>query len=303
MKRIETWIFIILIVVYVALAILLPTNPQTVARYNISELQAKLLNLTIVIPISLIYLTALYGFLRVDEYAKKIADTKEGPHFRNIALGLMILAFNLPIASIISSLRSYARFAAPDLLPGLVVFRNHLSVILMLIAMVCIAKGVAGLLDTLKRRNAVKTKAPLYGILGPVMLATVYTWLIVEQSVHATGADNPFFLPVWIIIFTIAAPYVFAWSTGIWAAQRLLFYQAEVKGIVYRQAISRIAKGIAVIILVSVLVQCFTSLAGVLNRLELTPLLAFIYFLLILYAVGFGLVARGANKLKLIEEA
>lgn len=302
MKRIETWIFIILLSIYVILAIVLPTNPETIARFDITQLQARLLNLSVVIPISLIYLTAWYGFLRVDEYARKISGTKEGPHFKKIAFGLMVLAFNLPITSVISSIRSYARHAAPDLLPYATVARNYISMILMVIAMVLIARGVAGLYDTLKRRAAARSQPPFYGLLGPVLLASAYVYLIVEQSYTSDVVSNPYILPAWLVVPTIAAPYVFAWCTGIWAARRLLAYQAEVKGVVYKRALDSIAKGLAVIILVSMLIQGLTSLAGVLNRLELTPLLSFIYFLLVLYAIGFGLVARGAKKLKLIEE-
>jgi hypothetical protein len=302
-KRIVTWIFLILIAVYVIFAFVLPANPQTLAQHDISELQAKLLSLSIVIPISLIYLVAWYGFLRVDEYAKKIADTKEGPHFKTIALGLMVLAFNLPISSVIGSIRSYARHSAPELLAGATISRNYISMVLMVVAMVLIAKGIAGLYDTLKRRSTTHSTPPLYGLIGPILLASVYTYLIVVQSYSGDAATNPYILPAWVIIPTIAVPYVFAWCTGIWAARRLLAYQSEVKGIIYKRALDHIAKGLAVIILVSVLIQGLTSLAGVLNRLELTPLLTFIYFLLILYVVGFGLLARGANKLKLIEEA
>ena len=301
-RRIDTWIFCILLITYIALAFTLPTDPEVLARHDISQLQARLLNLSIVIPISLIYLTAWYGFLRIDEYAKKISETKEGPHFKYIALGLMVLVLNLPITSVFSSVRSYARHAAPELLPFATISRNYISMILMVIAMVLIAKGVAGLYDTLKRRNTLKSQPPLYGLIGPILLSAIYVYLIVEQSYTSDTASNPYVLPAWVIVPTIAVPYVFAWCTGIWAARRLLAYQLEVKGTVYRHALSYIAKGLAVIVLVSMLIQGLTSLAGVLNRLELTPLLSFIYFLLVLYAIGFGLVARGAKKLKLIEE-
>lgn len=301
-KRIETWIFLILLATYVTLGFVLPSNPETIARYDITQFQARLLNLSIVIPISLIYLTAWYGYLRVGEYAKKITGTKEGPHFRIMALGLMVLVLNLPITSVIGSIRSYARHAAPELLPFATISRNYISMILMVIAMVLIAKGVAGLYDTLKRRNTLKSQPPFYGLIGQILLAAIYVYLIVEQSYTSDTASNPYILPAWVIVPTIAVPYVFAWCTGIWAARRLLAYQLEVKGTVYRHALSYIAKGLAVIVLVSILIQGMTSLGGVLNRLELTPLLSFIYFLLVLYAIGFGLVARGAKKLKLIEE-
>lgn len=304
MKKAYTWVFLALLATYIVLAFILPTNPETLSKYGLTELSARLLNLTVVVPIALIYLSALYGFIHVDNYANKILYSKEGPHFKKLAAGLAILAFSLPVSSIIGSLRSYARHSLPDLAPSVTILRNYVILAFVCVAMLFIAKGAQGLYHTLGRRttNGNGQQLSLYGVLGPVLLASVYTWLVIAQGNRIPG-DEPYYLPEWVLVTTFVIPYVFVWCVGIWAAIHLRKYQDAVKGVVYKRAINHIAFGIAVIILVSILVQSLGSLSVVLSRLDLTPVLALVYFLIALYVVGYGLVARGAKQLKQIEEA
>lgn len=301
MKKVYTWLFLALLATYIVLAFILPTDPQTLSKYELSELQARLLNLSVVVPIALIYLSALYGFIHVDNYANKILRTNEGPHFKKLAAGLAILAFSLPVSSILGSLRSYARHAQPELLPTATILRNYVVLAFAIVAIFLIAKGAQGLHDTLKNRKTNGQQPSPYGVLGPVLLASVYTWLIVSQGYNAPG-NEPYFLPTWLIVTTFVVPYVFVWSVGIWAAIHLHRYKDTVKGVIYKRAVNDLSIGIAVIILISILVQGLASVAGVLSRLDLTPLLVVVYFLIALYVVGYGLVARGAKQLRQIEE-
>jgi hypothetical protein len=181
--------------------------------------------------------------------------------------------------------------------------RNYLVVVLILAAMFLIAKGAQGLYSTLKRQQQLSTEQfSLYGIIGPVLLACVYTWLVVAQGYKTEGGE-PYYLPEGLIVTTIVIPYVLAWCLGIRAAIHLSAYRIGVKGVIYKRAISSIAIGLAVIILDSMLIQGITSLSGILSRFNLTPVLVLVYLLVALYVVGYGLLARGAKKLKQIEEA
>lgn len=299
MKKVYVGAYVALLTLYVILAFALPVDPAVLARYEISSLQAKLLSLTTVIPVVLIYLTALYGFVRVRDYANKIRGTHEGPAFDLIAKGLLLLVFGLPIRSIITSITSYIKHAQPDLLPIFTIFRQYISVILAIVAVVLLARGARRLYDTLKR--PVFKHPSIIMSLIPIALASIYTWLITSQAQSSPGGE-PYYVPVWVVVLTIAIPYVFVWCTGLWAAIYLYRYQFAVKGVIYKRAIDLIAKGIAVIMLISVLIQFLTTLSGLLNRLDLTPLLGVIYLLLACYVVGYGFLASGAKKLKRIEE-
>ncbi len=300
MKRSYVWIFLVLMAVYIILAFSLPTDPQVLARYNIDQDRARLLNLTVVGPLSLIYFAALYGFVRVKEYAKSIQETKEGPHFNNVANGLAVLGFSLPINSIMSSMVSYTRHAHPELMAEISITRQYLTLVLAGIAIVLLDRGARGLLGTLKRIP--KETLSNYKIILAVSLSSIYTWLLVTQS-QDPAAELAHYLPIGILIATVAIPYVLIWYLGAGAAIRLYTYQINVKGVIYKRAVGLLAKGVAVIVLISVFLQFFYTIAGLLNRLNLSPLLAVIYFLIALYLIGYGLVARGAKTLKHMEEA
>ena len=299
MKQAYKWVFLVLLATYVTLAFTLPTNPETLQRLEVSQGQARLLNLTVVIPLSLVYLGALYGFMRIKDYAEKVKDSREGPHFETLARGLMVLAFSLPINSIVSSLTSYIRHAQPHMLSDISIIRQYLALALAFTAIALLARGAQGLFGTLK--NASVNRQSFYAIIGPIVLACVYTWLILSQGA-GTSDNQPYFMPDWVVITTIAIPYIYAWCIGSWAAVLLYKYHAKVKGVIYKRALDNLAKGIAGVILVSIFLQFLTTLSGLLNRLDLTPLLGVVYVLIALYALGYGLIAQGAKKLKQIEE-
>ncbi|HEX8227492.1 MAG TPA: hypothetical protein VF572_06515 [Candidatus Saccharimonadales bacterium] len=300
MKKTYIGVFVALLVIYIILAFALPGDPGVLKKYGLSTVGSRLLNLTIVLPIAAIYLAGLYSFIRIRDYADKISKTKEGPAFDTLAKGVMVLAYSLPINSIISSYASYVRHANPGLLPEITVVRQYLALILAFTAIVLIARGVRGLYDTLGART-VRGQSFL-DLVGPVVLASVYTWLVVSHYNSEPGTA-PYYLPIGLVILTIAIPYIYAWCVGARAALQLRRYREGVKGSIYKRSINNIAKGIAVVIVISIMLQVLTTLSGLLNRLELTPLLAVIYVLIAFYVVGYGLIARGAKQLRLIEEA
>lgn len=299
MKKIYAWIYILLLLIYVLLAFTLPTDPQILERYNMSQFQIRLLNLTIVGPLVLIYLAALYGFAHFRNYAASIRQSKEGPALSLISKGLMVLGFSLPVNSIVGSLTSYTRFQHPDLLSEITVFRSYLALILAGTGMYLIAKGANSLHGTINKPFKVH---PYLAFLGAITLSSLYTWLITSQG-QESGPHQAYYTPNWITVFTIAIPYIFIWCIGVRAALQLSRYKDSVRGVLYKRAFSHLSKGLVAIVIISILIQIVTTLSEHLNRLSLTPLLIVVYILIFMYALGFGLVARGAKKLKQIEEA
>ncbi len=299
MKSLYFRVFILLVVVYIVLTFALPADPQVLSKYGISSVQAKLLNLTIVGPLTLIYLVALKGFLRIHSYSRRIRETKEGIHFNNLSGGLMVLAFSLPINSIISAVASYMKYEHVNFYPVMNILRIYMTLIFAAVSIYFIAKGAEGLAANTTRRR-LKISAS-YALAGPIILASVYTWLITLPENSAL--DNPYQnLPDWLLILTLAIPYTLVWSIGVRAASQLFLYQKSIKGVIYKQAFDNLSKGLGVLIATSIFIQLITTLSEQLNRLNLTPLLLIVYLLVMLYAVGYGLVASGAKKLKKIEE-
>lgn len=299
MNKKYLWSFLALIAVYIALAFILPTNPETLNRYEISENQARLLNLTIVIPLSAVYLVALYGFLRFKSYADSIKDSKEGEPFLHLSTGLMVLAFGLPITSILGALLNYMEFQYTDLVASATIVRNYVSLLFALLAFLYLARGAEGLRRTLKNKK-IKSH-PVIRLLGPIMLASLFTWLITSQS-PSEVSEPVYYMPNWLIILTLVVPYVYIWCAGINAVRNLYVYKERINGFIYKRAINYLEKGIAIIISLSIILQFMSALSAQINQLNLTPLLGVVYVLVFLYVLGYGLVGRGAKRLKQIEE-
>ncbi len=300
MKRVYVGIFALLMLTYIVLNFTLPTDPQSLEKYQLTQTGARLLTFTFVAPLIIIYTAAFYGFIRFDDYADKVRKTKEGPHFQKLAVGLMILAFSLPIQSIIGSLFNYVKHGNEGLVPVVTVFREYTLLIFAFAAVFMIAKGAEGLFETL-RKSKKKTIPSNYALIGTIIIASVYTWLITAESSTAV-AEPAHYLPDWLIVLTLAIPYVFVWCIGIRAALQLHHYQNGIKGVIYKRAFDYLSRGVGVIIFISIFLQFITTLTEHLNRLSLAPLLLVFYFLVALYGVGYGFVARGAKKLKQIEE-
>lgn len=300
LKKIYFWSFIVLLASYITLTFILPIDPKVLDKYNLTTTQLRLLNLTVVVPIAAIYLSALYGFLRFYDYTLKIRKTKEGQSFNSLSRGIMVLAFSLPIISIVGAVSSYIKFQYPDLLPVTVTVQNYINLLLSGTAIYFIVQGGQGLYSTLKNKGRIIN--PALALAGPIILASIFTWLITS---HAPGStpDRSFYIPEWLEVLTFAVPYTFIWCAGFGSIILLWKYKNGVKGSIYKRAFDNLSKGLAVIILMSILIQFITTLSERLSRLDLTPLLLLVYFLILLYAVGYGLVARGAKKLKEIEEA
>ena len=292
--------FIVLLLVYVGLTFGLPVDPETLQRYKLTESQIKLVNLTIVLPVILIWLTALYGFVNLKKYAQTVADTKEGKAFGYLTLGLMVLAFSLPINAIISSLAKYISINNSEMLTATTITRNYITLIFSLATFMVLITGATALAKTVKRKSI--PTVPASFAIGLISLSVVYTWLITAKPINQGIDERAYFLPSWLLILTVVIPYLLAWRAGLAATYYLYTFHQNVKGVIYKSAFKDLAMGIGVVVMVSILIQLLTTSSARLSTLNLTPILLIIYVLLALYAVGFGFVARGAKKLKRFED-
>jgi len=299
MKKVYYWGYITLLSIYVTLSVVLPPQPSTLERFDITSLQAKLLSLTVVIPITLIYLLALYGTVWFKSFAVAIRDTKEGKPYDQMANGLALWAISLPLQSIFSSVTNYMAVQSPRWLEELVITRNYLRVVITVIAFTLIARGAEQLVKTVKTRPTFDR--PLVSLFGTITLTTFYIWLIITRH-HVEIATPIFYLPDWLIITTQAIPLLFVWCRGLRAMYHLYLYREKVGGKVYRRSIDLLTKGIALTIFVAIAMQFIITASNRLVSLNLTPVLLLVYLLVIGYAVSYSYVAMGAKKLKMIEE-
>lgn len=292
-------LFQALVIIYLLLLLIPQTEPSVLKQYNITQARAQGLLLTISIPTVFIWLIALYGVLRFQEYSDSVKDSREARSFSFLSKGLMLLVIGLPVAGISSRLVGQVRYALPQLLPAFTIINNYMILLFSLIAFTLISRGADSLLQTIRvKRYRFSSQ---FGLAGIIALSSLYTWLLVSSSNDKNGA-NSFYLPNLVLILTLAIPYLFIWCEGLAAAYNIYLYKKKVKGYIYKSALGSLAFGIASVVTLSISTQILTTLSVKLRGLDLSPLLLIIYTLVFLTAVGYGYIAKGSSQLKRIEE-
>ena len=140
-----TSIFLGVALLYALFALGTPTNPSVLHHYHLTQTAAHLLSLTIVLPVIAIWWAAYYGFWRIKTYAQTVSDSQEGGPFNNIANGLMVLVFSLPISAIVSAMLNYIAWRHTYLLGTTTIIRNYVGIGLSLVAFYLISRGAAQL--------------------------------------------------------------------------------------------------------------------------------------------------------------
>jgi len=291
--------YIALVIFYIALVALTPVDTQTMSRYNLSEPVVRLIGLSVSIPLTLIWLVALYGYSRFKSYAELIVDEKEGEAFGAIANGLMALVVSLPVISLASMMLNRISENSPNLETVTTIVGSYLPIVFQLAAFVLLAHGAIKLLSTVKpKHNITHSPAVMFGIIA---FTSIFTYIIVARPFGGTVAEN-YAMPAWLVTVSIIVPLTFAWYMGGLAIYSLYVYRHKTRGIVYRRMLNSLVAGLGTIVMLSIIIQIVVSIAEQLTRLNFTPLLGIIYLLIAFYAVGYGLVAKGAHQLRKIEE-
>ena len=299
-NRLYIGAFAVLTAVYVALSFLVSPDPKSLKLYHLSTGGARALTASFVIPISIIWLAGLYGSLKIRSYSQLVKKTKEGPAFSLLALGIVALVITQPIAAVLTSLLGLTVRHHPTWAPTLTIINNYLGVIFMAISLVIIAMGAEKLSEPIKAKRGSWYRQ--LWMLSFIALSSIYSYLIVSQPIHASAARRGYFMPNWLILLTIAIPYLFFWYRGLYAAFTLYYYQKNIKGAIYKGSLSYLAAGITAVVVSSIAVKFISTVSTKISRLSLTPILFIIYGFLVILGAGFLLTAYGAKRLRRIEE-
>ncbi len=305
-KKIDNlpWVYVFLVLVYLVLVFSIPPDPATLARYNLTLGQARMLNLAIVVPLLAIWSAAFYGLYRLHTYAKLMRGNDEGRGFVSLAKGIGFLTLGLPISSILSSTLNYFARLHPSSTATMVITINYVNILISIAAFTYIAKGARELVSTTKKVTPSLNQVVTF--LGFLVLSGVYVYLTFQNPIRnypAAGSHRAtHFLPDWLILLTIIVPNLYVWYVGFRATADLSFFKEKVKGTIYKQFLGFLAAGIGTVLVSSIFIQFLTALSSLFTNLPLTPLLALIYLLLVIIAAGYVLIAVGAKKLRKIEE-
>jgi hypothetical protein len=298
-----TALFIVLSIAYLLLTILLPVDKSTLHKYHISHAEDIILALTITIPYLIIWFIALVGCLRLRSYISTIFKSKDGAAFRTIGTGILWLTLWLPLSAIFSSISSGIYQSHPSAKPSMIIINNYVNIIILGVAFWFIHNGTSQLLRVIKKPAS---RMPQTLMMLFIAFASLYVFLVLRDPArqHATHDVSvaAYYLPDWLTITSVVIPRIIIWFWGIEAIYNIYLYRKWVKGPIYRNALYDLANGLTGVVLILVILRCLQSLSSLLEAWTLGVVLGFVFILLILLAIGYLLIARGAKSLQRIEE-
>ncbi|HSX16297.1 MAG TPA: hypothetical protein VLF40_05890 [Candidatus Saccharimonadales bacterium] len=287
-----------LVVAYVALMLLPTPDHATLVKYHLSASGLRLINFAGAIPNAVIWFSAFFAAYKLQRYGQMIKESKEGRHITKLSKGLFLLAIALPTTTILSLTlgllaRHYTGFSDTA-----VVITNYASLILPSVAFLWLNAGAYGLSVT------AKTRLPL-PVLNAVLLLSIILGVALCALINVGHAEvrNTYHLAPWVVMLTLAVPFMYIWTLGLLTVAQLREYSLHLKGIVYRKSWRLFIAGLASIILISIIIQYLTALNSWLTSLSLSWLLALLFLLLLLLTAAFIVVALGTQRLTAIEEA
>lgn len=284
---------------YLFLILWTPIDAATINRFNLNQVQAKILTAVIIIPYVVVWLAAAYGYVRIDQYATKIKKSTDGQAFQKISKGIGVLAFSLPVGAILSRFLSMWRNSNPGVEASALFLNELIRLVLLGLAIVFIYQGVRSLGAFLNKRPA----TPRQGLIWLAFISAGGLFSFTSFTNLETPSDPIQRLSTILLRLFIVVGYLLVWLMGIRTAYNLNKFKNNVKGSIYRQAIGSLALGLGLVVVSSILVQYFTAISARSNSLQLKSLLFMIFIILVVIMVGYGILVRGAAQLKKIEDA
>lgn len=292
--------YVILALLYLILNLVLPPNDATRATYHLSTNQYHIILAAIILPLIAIWFTAFYGYSAFREYAAVIEDTNEGEAARNLSTGLMWLAWALPIPSLLGLILTAIANAHPGFTRASVLITNYVDLLMPLIAFHIMSTGSRMWTEHQGVRISIGgTKALVFSF---VTIGATYCYIIFHHIAAPGSGHNTYYLMPWLVLLTIVIPYMYAWFTGFLSAYELHLVSKRMPGVLYRQALQHMSRGLLIIVLTSIALQYLRTVIPATGNLGLGSLIIIIYCLLVIMGLGYVLLSFGTRKLKKIEE-
>lgn len=290
------YIYILLLLIYAGFVLIPAPTAATLARYKVSVTGLRLIDITIILILAAIWFAGLYGYTKLQAYARLIKGHKDGRQINKVSKGIFLLALWLPVSSVTSAVLNFVALRHPSLLPASTIIDNYISLIFPLGGFIFISLGARGLSLLVRQR-------PSYRATNAGAIILIYTSLIYYRLVATTDQRSAVYhMSIWLILTTLVAPYVYMWAIGLRAAYEIYQYRQKVPGLFYRRSWNLLALGLGWLVVTSIIFQYLTTLSAHLMRLNIYWLLALVYALLLILSVGFVLIALGTKKLQRIEE-
>jgi len=290
--------YVAFVAIFAVLTLIPTPNHDTLAKYHLTSLGFRLLDVTIIIPEILIWYAAFYGYDRLRHYSKLIKGGAESRHISKLAVGLLILAVGLPATAILSNVLSLIATHHRSFTATSAIVNNYASLVSPLGAFLCISIAARGLSDQARTRPRLRFINAV--ILIVLVIGIVFCCLIVSNHHQLRTIYH---LSPQLVMLTLGLPYMYIWFLGLQACAELQEYSHHLAGIVYRKGWNLLISGLVATIFVSIILQYLAASSRWLLSLGLGSLLLLLYALLLLLGGAYIVVALGANKLTRIEEA
>jgi hypothetical protein len=287
----------VLALLYLITSLVLPVSSKTLHNLHISATTYHVLLFFVIVPYLLIWLSAFYAYLNMDQYVLRLGKTQEARAFKSIAAGIRVMAWGLAIPAILSMTLKGIAGMHPGFSPTATVISNYATLLVPLIAFTLIGNGTRTLTDWIRTRPSRDGYRIFIALF--LIFAVLYAYLALYVRHHQ---DNPFHLARGVLMLTIVAPYLYAWFQGFINCYELTLYAKKVKGLLYKQALNLLAWGIGAVIASSIFIQFLGILFVSGDNISVGSVLIIVYLFLMIEAAGFGMIAIGSKRLKRIEE-
>lgn len=296
----KSWLhpsYLIIALCWVAYAALNLLAPHTTSlRYQLGPTQTLLLQISIFIPVLLIWLIAIRGANAFKAYSQLLKGSPESAAIRLIADGLVCTLIYLVSTALAGAMMPFLVDTTwYDLGADI---HNHLPAWVALVAFTLLYQGSRAL----SRIAPFRTWTPATVVL--LIGYGLFTIIIVQAFLSISPAEATaavYALPRRVLVFTMLLPYLLGWFLGLLAALNISRYAHLVKGTLYRQALRYLVLGILSVIVFAVVTQVLALASRFVVGFDLVRLLFTVYVLLALYGLGFWFVRLGAHRLARIE--
>jgi hypothetical protein len=300
-KKIVYGTLTVFVGMYFLSAFLTPLDPATLVKYNVSELQLRLLSATILVPLVVIWFCAAYGFVHFKLYALSIKGSGRGKGTNTVANGLGIIAAQLFVSGGFSSLASiYAVKTALGGDKGVTLISSALTGVFALAAAIVLYRGAKQLNASLGKRSKPRLITDSFYLLTVISIGFLIA-IVLRDSANQSVDSIYNYLSAWMALLLVGLPSIVVWNLYLLAGKNLHYFRGHVKGRVYKQTLHLLTTGVYLILGSSVMVQLLDTFGGLFANLRLVALLVIVYVLVAIIGVGYLCIARAATKLSTVE--
>jgi len=291
-----------LALVYAALIFLLPASQATIRAYGLSPLEYRVILFIVGLPSIVAWLAAFIGYAKLREYVSLVRKTPEGPYLDKLATGCAWLAWSLPVTIIISLLISTLGDHQASFYSASIIINNYLGLLWPLVAFSIIGAASRGLVAQAKLKFSLASIRVIMLLFLAAGISYCYLTFQRFDLSSLSSTQNPYFLPIWLMVLSVIIPYLYAWFIGLLAAYEITLFSQRTDGILYRQALRLLVLGLVVIIASSIALQYMNGIQPRIGRLMFGYHLVLASIFRLVGGGGFILLAIGATRLKKIEE-